>query len=76
MRNLHARLEDTEIEKRHTISARDLSDSESEIEAEQEEEVVAEDATNEHLIRAISKWVQERKWTFQFMREIWMQRSF
>jgi hypothetical protein len=33
----------------------DLSDSESEAEAEREEEVAAEDASNEHLIRAIAR---------------------
>jgi hypothetical protein len=55
MRDLHARLEDMETAQRRTVSARDLSDSESEIEAEQEEEVAAEDAANERLIRAIAR---------------------
>jgi hypothetical protein len=41
MRDLRARLEDMETTQRHTISVGDLSDSESEIEAEHEEEVVA-----------------------------------
>ena len=44
MRDLRARLEDMETAQRHTASAGDLSDSDSEIEAEREEEVVAEDA--------------------------------
>jgi hypothetical protein len=44
-----------ETTQRRTINARDLSDSESEIEAEHEEEVAAEDAANELLIRAIAR---------------------
>jgi hypothetical protein len=55
IRDLCARLEDMETTQRHTVSARDLSDSESEIEAEHEEEVATEDATNECLIRAIAR---------------------
>jgi hypothetical protein len=56
MHDLRARLEDMETTQRHTVSAGDLSDSESEIEAEHEgEEVAAEDAANEHLIRAIAR---------------------
>jgi hypothetical protein len=55
MRDLHARLEDMETTQRCTVSDGDLSDSESEIEAEHEgEEVAAEDAANECLIRAIA----------------------
>jgi hypothetical protein len=37
-----------------TVSVGDLSYSESEVEDEREEEVVAEDASNEHLIKAIT----------------------
>ena len=44
-----------ETMQRHTVSVGDLSDSESEIEAEHEEEVVAKDASNERLIRAIAR---------------------
>jgi hypothetical protein len=44
-----------ETTQRHTFSAGDLSDFESEIEAEHEEEVAAEDASNERLIRAIAR---------------------
>jgi hypothetical protein len=44
-----------ETTQRHTVSAGDLSDSESEIEAEYEEEVTVEDASNECLIRAIAR---------------------
>jgi hypothetical protein len=41
--------------KRCTASAGDLSDSDSEVEAEREEEVAAEDAVNERLIKAIAR---------------------
>jgi hypothetical protein len=55
MRDLRDRLEDMETAQRRTVSAGDLSDSKSEIEAEHEEEVVAEDASDECLIRAIAR---------------------
>jgi hypothetical protein len=55
MRDLQARLEDMKTTKRRTASAGDLSDSNSEIEAEREEEVPAENASNEHLIKAIAR---------------------
>jgi hypothetical protein len=55
MHDLRARLEDTETTQICTTSAGDLSDSKREIEAEREEEVAAEDASNECLIRAISR---------------------
>jgi hypothetical protein len=42
-----------ETEQRHTASVGDLSDSDNEVEAECDEEVVAKDASNERLIRAI-----------------------
>jgi hypothetical protein len=54
MRDLRARLEDMEVAQRHTASAGDLSDSEGEVEAEQQGEVAAEDADNERLIKAIA----------------------
>jgi hypothetical protein len=54
MHDLRARLEDMETSQRRTVSAGDLSDSESEIEVEHEEEVAAKDASNEHLIKAIA----------------------
>ena len=44
-----------EIAQRRTASAGDLSDSDSEIEVEREEEVTAGDASNEHLIKAIAR---------------------
>jgi hypothetical protein len=47
MRDLRARLEDMETAQRRTASVGDLSDSDSEIEAEREEEVAAKDASNE-----------------------------
>jgi hypothetical protein len=55
MRDLRARLEDMEIAQKRTASAGDLSDSEGEVEAEREEEVAAEDAANERLIKAIAR---------------------
>jgi hypothetical protein len=56
MRDLRARLEEMETTQRRTASAGDLSDSEGEIEAEQrEEEVAAEDASTERLIKAIAR---------------------
>jgi hypothetical protein len=53
MHDLRARLEDMETTQRRTASVGDLSDSESEVEVEREEEVAAEDAANERLIKAI-----------------------
>jgi hypothetical protein len=61
MHDLRDRLEDMETTQRRTVSAGDLSDSESEIEAEHEEEVAAEDATNERLIRAIARMGAKEK---------------
>jgi hypothetical protein len=55
MCDLRARLEDMEIAQRCIVSAGDLSDFESEIEAECEEEVAAEDASNKCLIRDIAR---------------------
>jgi hypothetical protein len=61
MSDLQARLEDMETAQRRTASAGDISDFESEIEAEREEEVVAEDATNERLIKAIARMGAKEK---------------
>jgi hypothetical protein len=44
-----------ETVQRCTVGVGDLSDSESEVEAKREEEVAAEDASNECLIRAIAR---------------------
>jgi hypothetical protein len=55
MRDLRARLEEMETTQRRTASAGDLSDSEREVEVEREEEVAAEDAANERLIKAIAR---------------------
>jgi hypothetical protein len=56
MRDLCARLEDMETTQRRTAGAGDLSDSESEDEAGHEgEEVTAEDAANERLIRVVAR---------------------
>jgi hypothetical protein len=46
MRDLRARLEEMETTQRHTASGGDLSDSDSEIEAERKEVVAVEDAAN------------------------------
>ena len=55
MCDLRARLEDMETAQRCIVSVGDLSDPKSEIDAEHEEEVTAEDASNERLIRAIAR---------------------
>jgi hypothetical protein len=56
MHNIHARLVDVEIKQRRTVDVGDVSESESEDEAGHEgEEVAAEDATNERLIRAVAR---------------------
>jgi hypothetical protein len=47
MRDLRARLEEMETAQRRTASVGDLSDFDSEVEAEQHEEVATEDAANE-----------------------------
>jgi hypothetical protein len=44
-----------ETVQKRTASAGDLSDSKSEVEAEREEEVAAEDASNERLIKDIAR---------------------
>jgi hypothetical protein len=54
MCDLRARLEDMETTQRRTANAGDLSDSDNEVEVEREEEVVAEDAANECLMKAIA----------------------
>jgi hypothetical protein len=61
IRDLRARLEDMEAAQRRTASAGDLSDSEGEVEAEQQEEVAAEDAANERLIKAIARMSSKTK---------------
>jgi hypothetical protein len=53
MHDLRERLEYMETAQRCTASVGDVSDSDSEVEAKHEEEVVVEDAVNEHLIKAI-----------------------
>jgi hypothetical protein len=66
MCDLRARLEDMEIAQRRTVSFGDLSDFESEIEVDHEEEVVAEDVANERLIRAISRMSARAKMDIPF----------
>jgi hypothetical protein len=53
-RDLRARLEEMETTQRCTAGAGNLSDSDNEVEAEPQGEVVAEDAANERLIKAIT----------------------
>jgi hypothetical protein len=55
MRDLRARLEEMETVQRRGVGAGDLSDSEVEEEAGHEEEVTAEDASTERLIKAIAR---------------------
>jgi hypothetical protein len=76
MRDLRARLEDMEAAQRRTASAGDLSDSEGEVEAEQQGEVAAEDAANERLIKAIARMGAKAKMDIPVMKEVWMQKSY
>jgi Icc-related predicted phosphoesterase len=56
IRDIHARLEDMETTQRCTYGVGDVSEYESEYEARHErEEVTAEDAVNERLIRAVAR---------------------
>jgi hypothetical protein len=55
MCDLRARLEDMKTTQRRIANAGDLSDSNIEVEAEREEEVAAEDASNEHLMKDIAR---------------------
>ena len=50
-----------EAAQRRTASAGDLSDSEGEVEVEQQGEVAAEDAANERLIKAITRMSSKTK---------------
>jgi hypothetical protein len=59
MRDLRERLEEMETTQSRTASAGDHSDSESEVEVEQQGELAAEDAANEGLIKAIS-WMSSK----------------
>jgi hypothetical protein len=67
MRDLRTKLEDMETSQRRTVSARELSDSKSEIEAEHEgEEVAVEDAANKRLIRDIARMGAREKMDIPF----------
>jgi hypothetical protein len=66
MRDLRARLEDMETAQRCTIDAGDLSDFEGEAKAEREEEFVAEDVSNERLIRDIARMGAREKMDIPF----------
>jgi hypothetical protein len=54
--NLRARMEDMEIRQRHKADVGDISESENEDDAgHEEEEIPAEDAANERLLKAIAR---------------------
>jgi hypothetical protein len=55
MRELHARLDAMETTQRQATDIGDVSEAESENEARDEEEVVAEDATEERLFRVVAR---------------------
>jgi hypothetical protein len=55
MRELCARLDAMETTQRQTIESGDVSEAESENEAGNEEEVVAEDAAEERLFRSVAR---------------------
>jgi hypothetical protein len=61
IRDLRARLEEMETAQRHTAGAGDLSDFDNEAEVEPQGEVAAEDATNERLIKAITRMSSKMK---------------
>jgi hypothetical protein len=62
MCDLCARLEDMETAQSHTFGVGDVSDSKSENESRHEgEEVTAEDAANERLIRAVARMGAKEK---------------
>jgi hypothetical protein len=62
MRNLRARMEDMEIRQRRKADAGDISESEDEGDAgHEEEEIPAEDAANERLIKAIARMSSKTK---------------
>jgi hypothetical protein len=62
MRNLRARMEDMEISQRRNADAGDISESEDEGDAgHEEEEIPAEDAANERLIKAIARMSSKTK---------------
>jgi hypothetical protein len=62
MRNLRARMEDMEIRQRRNADAGDISESEDEGDAgHEEEEIPAEDAANERLIKAIARMSSKTK---------------
>ena len=61
MRDLRARLEEMETVQRHGVGAGEFSDSEVEEEAGHAEEVTAEDASTERLIKAIARMSSKTK---------------
>jgi hypothetical protein len=62
MRNLHAKMEDMEIRQRCNADAGDISEFEDEGDVgHEEEEIPAEDAANERLIKAIARMSSKTK---------------
>lgn len=61
MRDLRARLEEMETVQRRRVGTGDLSGSEVEEEAGHAEEVIAEDASTERLIKAIARMGAKEK---------------
>ena len=56
LHNIHARLVDMEIRQRHTADIEDINESENEDDAgHEEEEITAEDAASERLLKAIAR---------------------
>jgi hypothetical protein len=75
IRNLCARMEDMETSRRGKDDVGDTSESKGEEDTGHGgEEIPAEDATNERLIKAIAR-MRKQKWTFQLMKGVWMQKS-
>jgi hypothetical protein len=70
MHELRARLDAMETTQRHIVDAGDINEAESENEAGNEgEEVVVEDAADEHLFRAVARIGAREKMDIPCMRE-------
>jgi hypothetical protein len=70
MRELCARLDSIEIAQRRATDTGYVIEDESENEAGAREEVVAEDATEERLFRAVARIGAREKWIFRCMKEL------
>jgi hypothetical protein len=77
MHDLRARLEDMETAQRCTVGVGDLSDSKSKMRSDMKEKRSQQKMQQMNAcLELLQEWVQEPKWTFQFMRETWMPKSF